>query len=145
MKMRYITIQLSIFPDMIKKLKDLLLRRWYYVIVDSSDSSITLSPHLFKRMGGKDLSGAKVFTFRITSSGRYAFTINPELGANTNLSTIQYNYKHKTIGFETLIPTVGRILFDYDLEEGQMHILPVTPTKVNGMEIYVMNPPSRNK
>ncbi len=145
MKMRGAPTQLFIFPDMIKKLKDLLLQRWLYVIVDSSDSSITLSPILFKRMGGKALSGAKALVFRMSPSGKYAFTINPDVGEGALLADIQYNYKYKTIGFETLIPTVSRILFDYGLAEGRMHILHVTTTMVNDMEIFVMNPPRSKK
>ena len=58
---------------------------------------------------------AQVFVFRLVGKGDYAFTLNPNIEEPTVLCDIQYNSKHRTIGFETLCPTVNRIFYDYGL------------------------------
>lgn len=41
--------------------------------------------------------------------------LNPPIEAQTQLCSIQYNAKYKTVGFETLCPTINRILYDYGI------------------------------
>lgn len=104
--------------------------RWYrrralYVIADPRDNSVTLSRLLFEHMGVMKQETAKVFVFRLgnaavdntqQSGAIYAFSLNPPLGDQpTQLCDIQYNSKHRTIGFETLCPSVNRIFYDYGL------------------------------
>ena len=87
----------------------------YYVIADCSDNSITFSRKLYRHI---ELSShcedtAKVFVFHIPAWGTYGFTVNPVLDRKTQLADIQYNEKYKTIGFESLCPSVNRIFCDY--------------------------------
>lgn len=104
--------------------------RWYrrralYVIADPRDNSVTLSRLLFEHMCVMKQETAKVFVFRLgnaavdsvgKSGAIYAFSLNPPLGDRpTQLCDIQYNSKHRTIGFETLCPSVNRIFYDYGL------------------------------
>lgn len=104
--------------------------RWYrhralYVIADPRDNSVTLSRLLFEHMGVMEKEEAKVFVFKLCNAvvdnskkngAIYAFALNPPCGEQpTQLCDIQYNSKHRTIGFETLCPSVNRIFYDYDL------------------------------
>ena len=102
-----------------------LIRKWrslrYYVIADPADNSVTLSRHLFAHMkkevemSGTDGGEASVFVFRIPHSGTFGFMTNPCIDSPTQLCQIQYNGKYRCIGFETLCPSVGRILYEYGL------------------------------
>ncbi len=101
--------------------------RWYrqrslYVIMDPRDNSVTLSRGLFDLMDVMNQEEAKVFMFSCTEESPsgitkiyYAFCLNPQLSEPTQLCDIQYNSKYRSIGFETLCPTVNRILYDYGL------------------------------
>lgn len=101
-----------------------LINKWrslrYYVIADPSDNSVTLSKSLFFHMkkdaerSGSDGSPS-VFVFRIPQGGTFGFMLSPEISEPTQLCQIQYNGKYRCIGFETLCPSVGRILFEYGL------------------------------
>lgn len=118
-----------------------------FVIADARDNSVTLSEELCKEIGVYDLKENKVFVFRITGNGSdapsYGFTINPKLDQETQLCEIQYNGKHKCIGFETLCPTVNRIFYDYRLPANTVCKLSVrkcvTPV---GMEYYEIRNPN---
>lgn len=136
-----------------KKIIDWFRYRHMYVIADASDNSITLSRSLFKHMGGLELDQAKVFVFKIPTAGRrpqdsearpiYAFTVNPEFPADTEppLADIQYNSKYKTIGFETLNPTVNRIFYDYGMPALVKVKLTVKPKKTAQIIYYQICPP----
>lgn len=89
----------------------------YYIIADSSDNSITFSRKLYRHI---ELSShckdrAQVYVFEIKAWDSFGFTINPDLDQETQLADIQYNEKYKTIGFESLCPSVGTILYRYRL------------------------------
>lgn len=99
----------------------------YYIIADCSDNSITLSRKLYRHI---ELSSncedtAKVFVFQIPAWGTYGFAVNPDLNRDTvsdasfheetQLADIQYNEKYKTIGFESLCPSVNLIFHEYGL------------------------------
>lgn len=120
--------------NMFAKVKDWYRRRRFFVIADPTDNSITFSKSLFKHMGVMDMDVAKVYVFRVGT--KYAFAINPNLdGADTQLADIQYNAKHKTIGFECLVPTVNRIFYDYDLPHDKRVKLTVQVRKT-GKTVY---------
>ncbi len=89
----------------------------YYVVADPNDNSMTLSKSLFKDMQqrAKENETAKVFVFRLQGIGSFAFAVNPQVEQETQLCDIQYNGKYKCIGFESLCPSVARILYDYHL------------------------------
>lgn len=97
-----------------------LVARWrdrhHFVLLDPRDNSITLSRRLFlhiKDVCGGDNIQPKVFVFYIPSAKRYGFAVNVPFDRPTQLADIQYNPKHKCIGFESLNPTVAKILYDY--------------------------------
>ena len=127
------------------KLKQKLMRWWrsiryhrYYIIADSNDNSITFSRKLYKHI---ELSyncqdAAKIYVFRVPAlGGTYAFTVNPDLN-NTQLADIQYNEKYKTIGFESLCPSVNLIFNDYGLPFGLKTKLTVTVRRINDGKIF---------
>lgn len=89
----------------------------YYVIADCSDNSITLSRKLYRHieLSSNCEEAAKVFVFRIPAWDTYGFAVNPDLDRETQLADIQYNEKYKTIGFESLCPSVNLIFHEYGL------------------------------
>jgi hypothetical protein len=136
---------------MIKKFRLWLLGvwRWYrhrslYVIADPADNSVTLSRALFEHMDvmrstsgrsqGENKEQAKVFMFSVgdgsAGTGIYAFTLNPDIEQPTCLADIQYNSKHRSIGFESLCPTVNRIFYDYGLPYDRPVKLSVEPATI---------------
>ena len=126
---------------MIKKFRLWLLGvwRWYRhrsldVIADPADHSVTLSRALFEHMNVMNQEQAKVFMFSVgdgsAGTGIYAFTLNPDIGQPTCLADIQYNSKHRSIGFESLVPTVNRIFYDYGLPYDKPVKLSVEPDTV---------------
>lgn len=141
-------------------MKDLLLRlyNWVfahslYVIADQHDSSITLSKRVCKHINVFQLDAAKVFVFYISPKdnpvdnelptmrgnlrdGTYGFTINPDLRQPTQLADIQFNSKHKTIGFETLNPTVARMFFDYRIQRQRVRLSVKVRRTKPGMVYY---------
>lgn len=120
---------------MFDKLKNWFRRRSFFVICDPSDNSITFSKALFKHLKVMDGDTAKMYVFRV--GGDYAFAINPDLGgAETQLADIQYNAKHKTIGFECLVPTVNRIVYDYGLPHDRKVKLSVKAGRSGDIKYY---------
>ena len=98
-----------------KKLKEWWQSLRYYVIVDPADNSVTLSKALFNHIKDNAQEGdaACVFVFKVGKS--YGFMPNPGIEQVTQMCDIQYNSKYRCIGFETLCPSVGQILYDYGL------------------------------
>lgn len=89
----------------------------YYVLVDPEDNSVTLSKHLFHhiRNNAEDCGNTSVFVFAIPQCDTYGFMQDHGIEQPTQLCDIQYNGKYKCIGFETLCPSVGTILYRYGL------------------------------
>lgn len=145
-----------------KRLRLWLVRhwRWYrqlslYVICDARDNSITISRALFDMMDVMNQEQAKVLVFRLCSAvveqdskwngNVYAFTLNPELGEQqTQLCDIQYNGKHRSIGFESLCPTVNRIFYDYGIPtDTDVVRLSVGIGETHGIPYYIIFPPKK--
>lgn len=129
----------------IKKLKTWWQSRNYYVIADGNDNSITLSKRLFLHIKGKAKKGdaTQVFVFRIAGQDSFGFTVNPNIGQPTQLCDIQYNDKYKCIGFETLCPSVGRILYEYGLSDNCRVKLSVSIQKTpQGKTYYKFDKPN---
>lgn len=101
---------------MLNKLITWWRNRHNFVIMDARDNSVTFSRRLFRHIkkvyGNEDLQ-PKVFVFYTPAAECYGFAVNPPLDQPTQLADIQYNSKHKCIGFESLNPTVAKILYDY--------------------------------
>lgn len=100
-----------------------ILKKWFkffrcYVILDPADNSVTLSKRLFTHIRKNiENDSTEVFVFFVPVTERYAFMPEPGFGygTETQITNIQYNPKYKCIGFETLCPSVGKILYDYGL------------------------------
>lgn len=123
------------FRRLCKILKALRLRG-LYVIADGSDNSVTLSRRLYRLLGVEKLERAKVFVFRVSSDGSYGFTLNPAFADSTQVSDIMYNSKYRCIGFESLCPTVNRILYDYGLPSGHKYKFTVEPVRAGAFTYY---------
>lgn len=124
-----------------------LIRRWqslryirYFVTVDPSDNSITLSPRLYRHIRKlvEASDATKVLLFMVPALDSYGFAINPEVDSETYLSNIQYNSKYDCVGFETLCPTVGKILFDYGLPADKVIKIRVIPTMTADLKLYYL-------
>lgn len=101
----------------IQKLKTWWQSLNYYVVADPADNSITLSKRLFLHIkrNAKEGDTACVFVFRIAKHNAFGFTVYPDIEQPTQLCDIQYNGKYRCIGFESLCPSVGLILYEYGL------------------------------
>ena len=128
------------------------IQNWYwslrlYVIIDPADNSVTLSKKLFShiRKYSDTADKAVVFTFRVSDSGLFAFMLNPNIEKPTQLCDIQYNDKYKCIGFETLNPSVGRILYDYNLPAESKCKLSVSVKETNNKLYYQIEKPSKHE
>ncbi len=99
-----------------KKLITWWRNRHNFVIMDARDNSVTFSHCLFrhiKRVHGEADIQTKVFVFYTPATKCYGFAVNVPFDQPTQLADIQYNSKHKCIGFESLNPTVAKMLYDY--------------------------------
>ena len=129
----------------LKKIINWFRSRHMYVIADATDNSITFSHALFHHMGGLSLEQAKVFAFYVPAveprQGHYGFILNPEFDQETQLADIQYNTKHRTIGFEMLNPTVNRMFYDYGLRPMTKVKLTVKCKRLHEITYYQISPP----
>lgn len=134
---------MTYFRIMIAKLKNWFRRRTFFVICDPNDNSVTFSKALFKHLNVMKMEKAQVYVFSLATGvapykdrGEYGFILNPEFDCETQLADIQYNDKHKTIGFECLVPTVNRIFYDYGLPHDKPVKLSVELCRVNELKYY---------
>lgn len=122
----------------LKRIKNIIMSLKYYVIADPSDNSITLSDGLFNHII-KHYNKYKlysVFVFRIADHTSFGFMIVEDMKEKTQLCQIQYNEKYKSIGFETLCPSVGRIFYEYGLPYDKKCKLSVSVKKTGTGKIY---------
>ena len=126
-----------------KKIQNWYRSLRYFVIVDPTDNSVTLSKKLFNhiRKSSDGQEKASVFLFRITDTDLFGFMVNPNIETPTQYCDIQYNGKYKCIGFETLNPYVGRILYDYGLSALKSYKLSVSVKDVKGKIYYQIDKP----
>jgi len=136
-----------------------------FVILDSNDSSVTLSRRLFRRMRimgmpsatDEDKFRARIYVFQAGDTKEYAFAVmrdvlkyadrsQTEALNATQTAEIQYNQKYRCIGFETLVPTVSKIYWDYRIYGNNGHLrvkLSVLCKKTkSGMPYYLIPRPS---
>lgn len=112
-----------------------------FVIADATDNSITFSKRLFKRLDVMSQSQAKVYMFHVPQHDCYGFVLNPPIEQETHLAEIQYNTKHRCVGFEALVPTVNRIFYDYGIPADTKCCLTVEEKKVGDMKYYLIRRP----
>lgn len=115
----------------------------FYIIADPADNSVTLSKALFNHMKDNAHEGdeARIFVFKITDSSSFGFMTNPSIEQPTQMCNIQYNGKYRCIGFETLCPSVGQILYTYGLNASQRVKLSVCRRTVQGKVYYQIERP----
>lgn len=126
------------------KLKQWWQSRKYYVVADPNDNSITLSKALLRHLQSSAHEGeaARVFVFRLTHNGTYAFMANPPIEQPTQMCDIQYNEQYKCVGFETLCPSVGKIFYDYGISAEKPCKLSVSIHESLGKYYYQFNRPN---
>ena len=124
----------------------LIFRRTLFVRLDPRDNSITFSKRLCRHIGIDKLKDkAKVFAFVEPVSQLFGFQINadnlPDYAAQAD---IQYNSKHRCVGYESLVPTVNRILYDYGMPHDKEAKLRVSIHVYAGQTFYFIRPPHAN-
>lgn len=111
------------------KINNWLRAKSCYVIIDPHDNSVTLSKKLFhiirKQHVDKEVK-PQVFVFKVKHNACFGFMLQHGIKQPTQLCDIQYNDKYKCIGFETLAPSAGRILYDYGLQADKRYKLSVS-------------------
>ena len=132
------------FLKILNWLKAFKLRR-LYVIADPADNSVTLSKalwhHILKNTPCKD--SAKVFVFAVPDNNVFGFILNPHLDRTTQIADLQYNAKYRSIGFESLCPSVNYIFYRYRLPVDTAVRLSVTVRHTgNGDMYYQLDRPS---
>ncbi|MBR2747156.1 MAG: hypothetical protein IKD95_02205 [Bacteroidales bacterium] len=124
--------------EFIRRLKD----RAAYVIADPADNSITFSRGLYKRLRILETGKGKVMVFRLKDDGRYCFTLDiPEEAKDTQLAEVMYNSRYRCVGFESLVPTVNRIFYDYSLPAGAQCKLTTQEVVTDTMKYHIICPP----
>lgn len=98
----------------IRKLRTVLQGRRLWVDLDPADNSCTLSKGLFGHMRRR-YHETSVFAFSVPERGTFGFALDHGVTEKTQMCRIQYNERFRCVGFETLNPSVGRILYDYGL------------------------------
>ena len=119
-----------------KKVKKWWQSLRYYVIADPADNSVTLSKALFNHIKDNAQEGdeARVFVFKVAQN--YGFMTNPDIEKTTQMCDIQYNDKYRCIGFETLCPSVGQILYGYGLPADRRVKLSVSVCRTTQGKLY---------
>lgn len=137
---QYICI-MGIIKNLINISKAALGMDRLFVYLDPADNSVTLSKALVKHVkdNAADDKDTSVFVFRIKGTNLYGFTLQHGIKQPTQLCNIQYNDKYKCIGFESLNPSVGRILYDYGFKHDCKHRLSVSIQNTNGITFYQIN------
>ena len=124
--------------EFIRRLRD----RAAYVIADPADKSITFSRCLYKRLRILETGKGKVMVFRLKDDGRYCFTLDiPEEAKDTQLAEVMYNSRYRCVGFESLVPTVNRIFYDYSLPAGAQCKLTTQEVVTDTMKYHIICPP----
>lgn len=134
----------STFALMIRKIINWFkLRRQYYIIADASDNSMTVNRKLYKAMDVENTDDIRILMFRVEDC--FGFIINSEETKTDDVhySTLQYNSKHKSIGFETLNPTVNRMFYDFKFPGTITKCkLSVTKEKIKGRIYFKIHNPN---
>lgn len=119
------------------------LRRRYYVIADASDNSITISKELYEAMDVENVEDIRIFVFRVKDCFGFAINCEETKSGNVQYSTLQYNSKHKSIGFESLNPTVNMMFYDFMLPATiDKCKLTVTKERIKGRNYFKIHKPN---
>ena len=102
--------------------------------LQETKSQVNGSDKSNKSNGAIDTRG-KVMVFFEPESECYGFVLSPKLSQATQLADVQFNAKYGTVGFESLVPTVARMLWDYGIEKEKVK-LSVTEQRSSDMVWY---------
>lgn len=98
-----------------------------FVILDGRDNSVTFSRGLWRRIRPHLSDRADILGYK--AGDVYGFALNPTLDKERDnaIAQVQYNAKHRCIGYESLVPTLARIFTDYGIPIGcrvRLHVIP---------------------
>lgn len=122
---------------------------WYinfFVVLDGRCNSVTVSKCLYHHMTKPERSDYKIFVFKTSDTKQYCFAFREDFeqlkDTNTIFTELQFNEKHKKIGFRTDKPSVTGILSEYGIQAEGMVRLSVLPRKTdNGSTFYEIQKP----
>lgn len=120
-----------------------------FVVLDGRANSVTLSKGIYEHIMQKERTDNSIFVFRLSNRGTYGFCMREdwkELSkVNTIFTQLQFNQKHKKIGFRSDYPSVTAILDEYDLPLDRMVRLTCIPRKsAKGEPYYEIMRPNLN-
>ena len=120
-----------------------------FVVLDGRANSVTLSKGIYDHIMQKERTDNSIFVFRLSDRGTYGFCMREdwkELSkVNTIFTQLQFNQKHKKIGFRSDYPSVTAILDEYDLPLDRMVRLTCIPRKsAKGEPYYEIMRPNLN-
>ena len=127
------------FKHLIVKVLGFMYRN-YFVILDGRVNSVTLSKGVYRHIMHKERTDNSVFVFRLSDRGTYGFCMREDweelCKANTAFTQLQFNQKHKKVGFRSDRPSVTAILDEYNLPLNRMVRLTCIPRKSQKGEPY---------
>lgn len=107
-----------------------------FVELDATDNSITLSRRLVKQVKDKITEENNVYVFKVLEEYAFAINVKELKNEDTVRAPLQYNDRHKTVGFYAACPSVNRIVYDYNLPD--QAIVRVKKKRNNNIEYFIM-------
>lgn len=120
-----------------------------FVVLDGRTNSVTLSKGIYDHIMRKQRTDYSIFVFSLAEEDTYGFCMREDWEelrrTNTNYTQLQFNQKHKKVGFRTDLPSVTGILDDYHLPLDKMVRLSCIPRlSGKGETYYEIIPPKSN-
>lgn len=107
-----------------------------FVELDATDNSITLSRRLVKHVKDKITEENNVYVFKVLEEYAFAINVKELKNEDTVRAPLQYNDRHKTVGFYAACPSVNRIVYDYNLPD--QAIVRVKKKRKKNIEYFIM-------
>ena len=107
-----------------------------FVELDATDNSITLSRRLVNHVKDKITEENNVYVFKVLEEYAFAINVKELKNEDTVRAPLQYNDRHKTVGFYAACPSVNRIVYDYNLPD--QAIVRVKKKRNNNIEYFIM-------
>ena len=107
-----------------------------FVELDATDNSITLSRRLVNHVKDKITEENNVYVFKVLEEYAFAINVKELKNEDTVRAPLQYNDRHKTVGFYAACPSVNRIVYDYNLPD--QAIVRVKKKRNNNIEYFTM-------
>lgn len=107
-----------------------------FVELDATDNSITLSRRLVNHVKDKITEENNVYVFKVLEEYAFAINVKELKNEDTVRAPLQYNDRHKTVGFYAACPSVNRIVYDYNLPD--QAIVRVKKKRKNNIEYFIM-------